>query len=263
MDESKEHSISFKKNGIWALSNFCRNKDPLVDLKRIECIIPVFILFINHENVEILIDCCWAVSYLTDGPNERIEFIIKNFDLSRFVQLLDHESSKVLVPALRIIGNIVTGDDKQTQALLDVDLLPSLTALTKSSYVQIRKEACWTVSNITAGTAAQIQAVIDAGLFSDILKVIKTDTNNQVKKEAVWVFGNALSCGSNEQIKYLFSLNILPVFCKLVNSNDVQIVQICLDSIINLLKYECSAKSSEIASQITCEFEGNFKCFFN
>ena len=154
---NRAHTIKFKKNGIWTLSNFCRNKNPLVDLKRIECIIPVFNLFITHSDIEILTDCCWAVSYLTDGPNERIEFIIKNFNINKFVQLLSHESNKVLVPALRIIGNIVTGNDEQTQAVLDCNVLEPLCALAKSTNPQIRKEVCWAISNITAGNSIQIQ----------------------------------------------------------------------------------------------------------
>ena len=157
IDENKQHTVKYKKNGIWTLSNFCRNKDPLVELKKIKCILPVFHVFIEHTDHEILSDVCWAISYLTDGPNERIEFIINNFDLNKIANLLRHDSFKVLVPALRIIGNIVTGDDKQTQAILDCNILPSLAYLSRSVNDQIRKEVCWAVSNITAGTSKQIQ----------------------------------------------------------------------------------------------------------
>ena len=98
--------------------------------------------------------------------------------------------------------------------------------------------------------------VIDSDILSEFIKIVKSDKDNQVKKEAIWVFGNALSCGSNEQIKYLCGLNILPILCKLVNSNDPEIVQISLDSIWCVLKYGYTVSNNEIASQITSEFEG-------
>lgn len=131
----------------------------MVDLTKLKYILPVFKIFIDHTDYEILSDVCWAISYLTDGSNERIDFFIKNFDLNKIANLLRHDSIKVLVPALRIIGNIVTGDDKQTQAILDCNILPSLSCLSKSMNDQIRKEVCWAISNITAGTCKQIQVI--------------------------------------------------------------------------------------------------------
>ena len=77
-----------------------------------------------------------------------------------------------------------------------------------------------------------------------------------MKKEAIWIFGNALSCGSNAQIKYLYEMNILPFLCKLVNSNDADIVQISLDSILSLITYSFNINNQEITNQISSEFEG-------
>ena len=98
---------SIRKNGIWTLSNLCRNKNPLVDLEKVKSLLPIFSNEIEQnkktEN-EMLIDSCWAISYLTDGPNERIQEIIKSLDLGNFVELLRHSSSSVVVPVLRI-GN--------------------------------------------------------------------------------------------------------------------------------------------------------------
>lgn len=121
----------------------------------------MFSVFINNTDIEILTNVCWAVFYLTDGPNERIDFVIKNFDLTRFVELTSHDSEKVRIPALRIIGNIVTGNDVQTQAILNCRGLSSLNNLTKSINSQIRKDACWAISNITAGNTIQIQVICE------------------------------------------------------------------------------------------------------
>jgi hypothetical protein len=39
---------------------------------------------------DILIDVCWAISYLSDGGEERIPIILKTNVLPRLVQLLTH-----------------------------------------------------------------------------------------------------------------------------------------------------------------------------
>lgn len=67
--------------------------------------------------VQVLTDACWALSYLSDGQNDKIQAVIEAGVCQRLVELLIHTSPAVQTPALRTVGNIVTGDDLQTQVM--------------------------------------------------------------------------------------------------------------------------------------------------
>lgn len=112
---------------------FCQTKPALPTLERL----------IHSNDDEILTDACWALSYLSDGTNDKIQAVIEAGVCPRLVELLlwvsylyicwcasslfssphvweclfccSHASPSVLIPALRTVGNIVTGDDVQTQ----------------------------------------------------------------------------------------------------------------------------------------------------
>lgn len=74
--------------------------------------IPTLVKVMIENDVEdILTDVCWALSYLTDGGEDRIPFILETGVLPRLVQLLLHPNVSVSVPSLRALGNIVTGED--------------------------------------------------------------------------------------------------------------------------------------------------------
>ncbi|KAJ0613301.1 putative armadillo-like helical protein [Helianthus annuus] len=153
-----EHAkLSLLRNATWTLSNFCRGKpQPSFELTRPA--LPVLERLIHSNDEEVLTDACWALSYLSDGTNDKIQAVIDAGVCQRLVELLLHPSPSVLIPALRTVGNIVTGDDRQTQHIIERGALPCLLGfLTHNHKKSIKKEACWTISNITAGNKEQIQ----------------------------------------------------------------------------------------------------------
>ncbi|XP_074268613.1 importin subunit alpha-1-like [Silene latifolia] len=231
-----EHAkLSMLRNATWTLSNFCRGK-PQPSFEQTSPALPVLERLIHSNDDEVLTDACWALSYLSDGPNDKIQSVIDANVVPRLVELLLHPSPSVLIPALRTVGNIVTGDDIQTQCLIDHQSLPRLlNLLTQNHKKSIKKEACWTISNITAGTKDQIQAVISAGIIGPIVQLLQ-DAEFDIKKEAAWAISNATSGGSHDQIKFLVSQGCIKPLCDLLACPDPRIVTVCLEGLENILK---------------------------
>ncbi|KAK0362959.1 Importin subunit alpha-1, partial [Friedmanniomyces endolithicus] len=229
--------LSMLRNATWTLSNFCRGKTPQPDWTTIAPALPVLAKLVYSLDDEVLIDACWAISYLSDGSNDKIQAVIEANIPRRLVELLMHSSTSVQTPALRSVGNIVTGDDVQTQLIINCGALGALLSLLSSPKDGIRKEACWTISNITAGNSTQIQAVIDAQIITPLIHLL-SHGDFKTRKEACWAISNATSGGLQkpDQIRYLVQEGATRPLCDLLTCPDNKIIQVALDGLENILK---------------------------
>lgn len=76
---------SFVRNASWTLSNFCRGR-PAPQYHQVQRAIPSLAkVLIENDIDDILIDVCWAMSYLSDGGEERIPLIVGTGVLPRLV----------------------------------------------------------------------------------------------------------------------------------------------------------------------------------
>ncbi|GAU36039.1 hypothetical protein TSUD_208090 [Trifolium subterraneum] len=239
---NEQAKLSTQRDAMWTLLNFLKGK-PQPQFEQVKPVLPALQRLLFSDDEEVLTETCWALSFLSDGPSDKIQAVIDAGVCGRLVQLLLHPSPSVLIPALRTVGNIVTGDHMQTQVVIDHGSLPCLLSLlTHNHNRSIQIEACWTIANITAGNTEQIQAVIEVGLIASLVNLFQ-NAEFDIKKEVVWAFYNASSGGTNEQIKYLVSQSCIKPLCDLLVCHDPKIVTICLDGLANFLKVGKAEKS--------------------
>jgi importin subunit alpha-1 len=229
--------ISMIRNATWSLSNLCRGK-PQPPFEAIRGVLPTLAKLVNTDDVEVITDASWALSYISDdngATNSKIQSVIDHGVVPRLVQCLNHHQTSVQVPALRCIGNIVTGDDSQTQAVLASNPLPYLVGLMSHRKKSIKKEACWTVSNITAGSSTQIQMVLDSNLIPPLIMLLR-EAEFDIQKEAAWAISNATSGGTSKQIRFLVAQGAIPALVDLFSCTDPKIILVALEGVENILK---------------------------
>ncbi|KPA83122.1 putative importin alpha [Leptomonas pyrrhocoris] len=224
----RDQPIHVLRNATWAVSNLCRCK-PLPPLEKVQIALPTLVDLLNNEDDQLIVDAAWGISYISDGPAERVQAVLEAGAIPRVVELLSVPSTNVKLPAIRIIGNVAAGTDEQTQVIINSGALPAMGELLRHPKRALRKETCWTISNIAAGQAYQIEALVNANVCLPILECLSAPELD-VKKEAVWTVANITFCGSVGQVKYLVNIGVIPPLCEALRTYDPKIVTVALEA---------------------------------
>jgi importin subunit alpha-6/7 len=110
----KPFQPSFLNNVSWLISNLCRGK-PYPQFDKIAPLLRIIKLLIQLDSPTMLINCLFALSYLTEGDNEQIDIVLSYHMTPRIIDLLSSTNHEIQAPALRTIGNLLTGDDSHAQ----------------------------------------------------------------------------------------------------------------------------------------------------
>lgn len=230
-------SLSLLRNCTWTLSNLCRGK-PQAPMDIVGPALPVLAhIVFQNQDVDSIVDSIWALSYMSDGENARIQAVVDTGVVPHLVSILGSDKTQAVVPALRTLGNIVSGDDKQTQCVLDAGALTNLVPLLVHAKKNIRKEACWLLSNVCAGTPAQLTMMMNTPhLLAYVLQQMSAASEWDVRKEACWAVCNVASMGSIQHIHQLVEHGGIRPLCDLLNTGDVRLIIIVMEAIEAIMK---------------------------
>ncbi|CAA2969310.1 importin subunit alpha [Olea europaea subsp. europaea] len=180
---------SMLRNATWTLSNCCGGK-PQPQFEQVKPALLTLAHLIHTNDEVILTDSCWALSYLSDGTNVKIQAVIRVW----------HPSPSVLIPALRTLGNIVTGDDIQTQAVIEAGFVSPLLELLQSAEFEIKQEAAWVISNATSGgTHEQIKFLGHEGCIKPLCDLLVSPNEVETIRFCLAGLENILEVGEAEK----------------------------------------------------------------
>lgn len=262
--------VSTLRNATWTLSNFCRGRQTDEHLSMVQAALPMLAQLVQSNDPGIVIDSCWALSYISNGTPKHVNAVLDLGVVGRLVNLTavpdESDLAKVRLPALRTIGNIIAGDDRQTEAALRANAVPALLHLASTARRRLfRKEACWTLSNITAGTMDQIDMVIKFNGVPILMQRLTQD-DATVKTEACWAISNALVGGELRHAEFFVQAGVIDALVGVLQQGQqptdlTKVALEALERILDIGETE-SARRGAVQNHFDAYFtDAAFECF--
>lgn len=222
-------------NVVWAISNLCRGK-PQPNLALVEPAVPHLAKLIHENNSPAVMDACWAISYISDGDDARIDAVMNTGVTPALIKLLGSSNSSIVTPALRALGNFVSGNERQTQGVVDAGVIECAQMLLEHPKRSVRKETCWLLSNIAAGNTEQISSIIRKPQTIRAVLGLVERAEWEVRKEATWVISNICTGGQTNHVHDIVELGAINALCSVIDAADPKILMIVLDAIESILR---------------------------
>lgn len=100
-------SKSIVRNTSWALANMCRNK-PMAPVNYLQEAFPALAkVFLENDDIEVVIDILWAFSYVSDAHDSLSHAIASSGVVPKLLTFLEHNNIQAVVAALRTVGNVL------------------------------------------------------------------------------------------------------------------------------------------------------------
>ena len=252
-------NMSLLENVVWTISNLCRGTPSPPKEMTAPVIYPLVSLLEQPISDGAKVDILWALSYLSDGDEEKIELVLASGVAFKLVHLLKDDSMKVRckTPIVRILGNFVSGSDSQTHAVIESGILEELAGLLGSQSKTIRKESSWLASNIACGNHEQITMLMKKEqAMKQIVKNAKDDSW-EVRKESLWALAHICTGGNHTHAVSLVEAGGLePLIMVLSLQNiDTSLLVAILDAMRKILEVG-EAYSNKSYEQLIDEHNG-------
>ncbi|CAD2213705.1 Armadillo/beta-catenin-like repeat/HEAT-like repeat/HEAT repeat/Atypical Arm repeat, putative [Angomonas deanei] len=229
-------SLSSIRNCSWAVANMFRKK-PAVPLEVAIPALSALAHLVYHTDTSVISDSAWSISYIGDGPAERVQAVINAGVMPRMVELLASPAHEIRMPAIRAVGNCAAGEEAQTQLVVNLGVLPHLGNLMADSKRTVRKEVCWTISNIIAGTAEQTEAAVNSGVMVPVVQQALSAPELDVRREACFCVSNLLATRIPSYMEYLLNMSLLPPLANCLRVGDTKILVVALECVEYCLEY--------------------------